>query len=105
MESDELARGKARFAVDQGDYVHARKQRDGLYWLVPGPGHRGEVVELCAPATIVPYGRAQGVSKNGACPEHVEPLLKFVAGVGGDSTGPAIGISAEVREAGPAVPR
>ena len=33
VESDELARGKARFAVDQGEYVHTRKQRDVLYWL------------------------------------------------------------------------
>ena len=62
VESDELARGKARFAVDQGEYVHARKQRDVLYWLVPGPAHRGEVVELSAPGTIAPYGRAHGFS-------------------------------------------
>jgi hypothetical protein len=31
-----------------------------------------------------PAAAHTGFSRSGACPEHVEPLLKFVAGVGGD---------------------
>ncbi|MBF0482612.1 MAG: conjugative transfer signal peptidase TraF [Desulfovibrionaceae bacterium] len=58
----------------------------GLYLLVPGNPWRGDVVSFCLDDPFY-AGLAQerGYLRSGACPGGLEPLLKTLAGVPGDS--------------------
>jgi conjugative transfer signal peptidase TraF len=57
----------------------------GFYWR-SNDVHRGDVVEVCAPDAIVAEGLAHGYlwGMGGPCYHHSFPLVKYLAGVGGD---------------------
>jgi conjugative transfer signal peptidase TraF len=60
----------------------------GIYRLTPlskNGVERGSFVAVCVPPVAVELGRRRGYLAAGPCPTGVEPLLKAVAAVAGDS--------------------
>jgi conjugative transfer signal peptidase TraF len=63
----------------------------GLYRTVDQPVTRGELVVACVPPLAARFGRERGYLGPGACPGGVQPVLKRVGAIPGDTVdlGPA----------------
>jgi conjugative transfer signal peptidase TraF len=57
----------------------------GLYFYIPGPVHRGEYVQACLPERSALYAEEHHILGRGVCPNNVEPLVKILAAVPGDT--------------------
>src|ERR1700736_3384049 len=59
----------------------------GLYRITPltRPLKQGDMIAVCPPYSAALLGRERGYLGPGTCPGGVEPLLKFVTAVKGDT--------------------
>ena len=56
----------------------------GLYRTVDRPVGRGDLVVACVPVVAARLARERGYLAGGACPGHVQPVLKRVGAIPGD---------------------
>jgi conjugative transfer signal peptidase TraF len=56
----------------------------GVYRVVSGKFHRGDLVAACLPIWIAQQGLARGYLRTGACPGDAEPVGKIVGALPGD---------------------
>jgi len=67
----------------------------GLAWGYPAPGERaasgapqrGDLVVACLPSAIARWGRARGYLAGGSCSNGIEPVVKKLGAVPGDTVG------------------
>lgn len=56
----------------------------GIYRAVTQPIEKGSLVEVCLPLSVAKFGKDRGYIGAGSCADNTEPVLKQIAGVGGD---------------------
>ena len=66
-------------------FNHTRSLPRGLYRLTHEPLRRGDLVSACLPQAVSDLGRRRGYLHSGVCPSGVEPVLKRILAVPGDT--------------------
>ncbi len=81
-----LLQEDAQLGIAGPRYNHSPSMPVGVYWFVPGPATRGEVVAACLPDPYAQYALAHKILEPSRhpCANGVEPIVKALAAVPGD---------------------
>jgi len=58
----------------------------GVYWFVPGPVSKGDIVQSCLPKALAKYAlQHRYLTLGGSCPDGLVPIVKVIAATSADS--------------------
>ena len=76
----------AQLGIAGPRYNASASMPTGVYWFVPGPVRRGDIVGACLPGALARYALAHKIldPSRHPCANGVEPIIKVLAAESGD---------------------